>query len=293
MEAWVRAQQLDPSFDEFFQTVEDAARKVDLWIQAFPGRTPTIIVPLACQELLLRDAHTRMHHLNHAKVFALLKQSYFFPNMKQLTRKWLEDCPECELNKTRQNTAHALFYSALVHAPRARWCMDFQGQGTDRNLSGETEVLSLIDSTSRYVIVIPLKDRQAFTFLLLKRQMCCTRTTHPSSCRNLWNFLQKPPTSQPLSDITPGEMPPLKSGGVSGTVACACSRTSSICAGRTSLSALLLSTTRPPMRVSTSSPPSPFTTGQRPATRSLLPSSNRPPSRWSRSSRSPPTSPRQ
>ena len=41
--------------------------------------------------------------------------------------------------------------------------MDFQGQGTA--LTGETEVLALIDPTSRYVVVIPLRDRQASTWL--------------------------------------------------------------------------------------------------------------------------------
>jgi hypothetical protein len=41
--------------------------------------------------------------------------------------------------------------------------MDFQGQGTA--ITGETEVLALIDPTSRYVVVIPLRDRQASTWL--------------------------------------------------------------------------------------------------------------------------------
>jgi hypothetical protein len=143
IEAWARAQKLDDTFDLLVRTIEDAALKDELWIQALPGRTPTIIVPPACQELLVRDAHERMHHLNHAKVFALLKQSYLFPDMKRWIRKWLEDCPDCELAKARQNTAHALFHSTPVHAPRARWCMDFQGQGTAT--TGETELLALID----------------------------------------------------------------------------------------------------------------------------------------------------
>jgi transposase InsO family protein len=163
IEAWVRAQKLEDTFDLLARTVEDAGLKDELWIQALPGRTPTIIVPPACQELLVRDAHNRMHHLNHAKVFAILKQSYFFPDMKKWVRKWLEDCPDCELAKARQNTAHALFHSTPVHAPRARWCMDFQGQGTAT--TGETELLALIDPTARYVVVIPLRDRQASTWL--------------------------------------------------------------------------------------------------------------------------------
>ncbi len=163
LEAWTRAQQLDEAFPDLLQKVENNALMNDLWIQALPGRTPTIIVPRSCQELLIRDTHARMHHLNHAKVHAVLRRSYFFPDMKATTRKLLEDCPECELTKARQMTAHAMFHSAHIHAPRARWCMDFQGQGTAT--TGETEVLALIDPTSRYVVVIPLRDRQASTWL--------------------------------------------------------------------------------------------------------------------------------
>jgi transposase InsO family protein len=163
LEAWVRAQGLDEAFPDLVQEVENSALMNGLWIQALPGRTPTIIVPRSCQELLVRDTHARMHHLNHAKVHIVLKRSYSFPNMKATIRKLLEDCPECELNKARQMTAHAMFHSAHIHAPRARWCMDFQGQGTAT--TGETEVLALIDPTSRYVVVIPLKDRQASTWL--------------------------------------------------------------------------------------------------------------------------------
>ncbi len=120
LEAWTRAQKLDDSFPDLLKKVENGALMNDLWIQALPGRTPTIIVPLSCQELLVRDTHARMHHLNHAKVHAVLKRSYFFPDMKAKTRTLLEDCPECELNKARQMTAHAMFHSAHIHAPRAR-----------------------------------------------------------------------------------------------------------------------------------------------------------------------------
>jgi hypothetical protein len=78
-----------------------------------------------------------MFHLNHAKVYAVLKRSYFWPDLQKDTRRVLSDCPECELTKARQHNAHALFHAAPIYAPRSRWCMDFQGQGTA--LTGETD----------------------------------------------------------------------------------------------------------------------------------------------------------
>ncbi len=135
-------------------TIDDKAVKNELWIHAPPLQTSSIIVPRTCQEALIRDTHVSMFHLNHAKVYATLRRSYFWPDLKRHTRSVLNDCPECELTKARQHTAHALFHATPIYAPRSRWCMDFQGQGTV--LTGETEVLAIIDPTSRFVVVILL-----------------------------------------------------------------------------------------------------------------------------------------
>jgi hypothetical protein len=160
LEAWVYAQQKDEHFEALLQEIDDRATRQDLWIRAPATEHSTIIVPLTCQELLVRDTHQRMFHLSHAKVFAML---HFWPTLKRDVWKWLADCPECELNKARQNTAHGLFSAHPSHAPRAKWCMDFQGQGTA--LTGETEALALIDPISRYVVIIPLMDREAATWI--------------------------------------------------------------------------------------------------------------------------------
>ena len=163
LEAWIRAQIADPEFPELLEQVEANAQRQDLWINASPDQSPTIIVPPSCVDLLVRDTHDRMFHLNYVKVYALLRRSYFWPSMKKDVRRILSDCPTCELNKARQNTAHGLFSALPVYAPRSRWCMDFQGQG--KALTGETEALALIDPTSRYVVVIALPNREAKTWL--------------------------------------------------------------------------------------------------------------------------------
>ncbi len=119
LEAWIRAQQADEDFPAMLEEIEGKAFKNDLWIRSPPDSTPSIIVPLTCQELLVRDSHERMFQLAHAKVHALLKRSYYWPTLKRDVRKLLEYCPACELNKARQNTAHGLFSALPVHAPRA------------------------------------------------------------------------------------------------------------------------------------------------------------------------------
>jgi hypothetical protein len=127
LEAWIRAQIADPEFPELLEKVKARAQRQDLWINAPPAQSPTIVVPPSCVDLLVRDTHDRMFHLNYVKAYALLRRSYFWPSMKKDVRKILSDCPTCELNKARQNTAHGLFSALPVYAPRSRWCMDFQG----------------------------------------------------------------------------------------------------------------------------------------------------------------------
>jgi hypothetical protein len=123
LEAWIRAQQADDGFPAMLEQIEDKAIKQELWIRAPADSTPTIIVPLTCQELLVRDSRERIFHLAHAKVHALLRRSYFWPTQKRDVRKWLEDCPACEVNKARQNTFHGLFSALPTYAfkPSDAW----------------------------------------------------------------------------------------------------------------------------------------------------------------------------
>jgi hypothetical protein len=143
--AWARAQERDPAFASMLDAIEDMTCRQQLWIHAPSEANQRIIVPLACQELLVRDVHVKMFHLNHQKVSAIVERPYFWPTLRKDARKFLEDCPECELQKARQNTAHGLFHSLPIHAPRTRWCMDFQGQ--DEAETGKKETLALIDPT--------------------------------------------------------------------------------------------------------------------------------------------------
>jgi hypothetical protein len=96
LEAWVQAQQGCSELETMLDMIDMKAIRQDLWIHAPPDSSPTIIVPKPYQELLTRDVHERMFHLGSAKVFAMLKQSYFWPTMRSDVRKILADCPACE-----------------------------------------------------------------------------------------------------------------------------------------------------------------------------------------------------
>jgi transposase InsO family protein len=163
IEDWIDIQKNDTSFQHFFDKTEHAAIRNGLSILACPNKPPLILVPRDVREHLVRFTHKKMFHLGAEKVSSYLKKQYFWPTLVSDTRKFLTNCPDCELEKARQASAHGLFSARPFDAPRSRWAMDFQGQG--KAISGETEALALIDTTARYVIVLPLVNREAKTFI--------------------------------------------------------------------------------------------------------------------------------
>jgi transposase InsO family protein len=83
--------------------------------------------------------------------------------MRADIRRWLADCAECENEKGKRRLAHGLVAGHTTHKPRSRYSMDFQGQG--QAITGETEALAVMDSFTKAVFVLPLKDRTAPTFV--------------------------------------------------------------------------------------------------------------------------------
>ena len=163
VEGWIEAQQEDPEFPALVAKITDAAVRDGLHILAPNGKVPKILIPAAIQEPLVRLVHHRMHHLGSAKIAAELRRTFFWPTLKPDTVRILKDCPQCELEKARQSTATALFSARPQDAPRSRYAIDFQGQGTAE--TGETQALAVIDTTARFAIVIALPDREAATFI--------------------------------------------------------------------------------------------------------------------------------
>ena len=163
VENWILAQMDDPTFPIDVAAADHAATRGGLHIIAPPDAPARIHVPQSTREPLVRAVHRRMFHLGSAKIAAAISRTFFWKSLKADTRKILSDCPECELEKARQKSAHGLFSARPHDAPRARYAMDFQGMGTA--VTGETQALGIIDTTARYAIVIPLADREATTFI--------------------------------------------------------------------------------------------------------------------------------
>jgi hypothetical protein len=163
VEEWIAEQRRDPEFLQELEKFSDAACRDGLYLFAPDSTPPRIFVPPSAREALVRFTHAQMFHLGSAKVAERLCRSYYWITWRKDTRRILSDCPECEVEKARQNQAHGLFRARPHDAPRSRYAMDFQGQGNAS--TGEEEVLGIIDTTSRFVTVIALPNRKVQSFI--------------------------------------------------------------------------------------------------------------------------------
>ncbi len=147
IEDWIKEQNRDAAFRDSIASLPGTACRQGLYLHAPDNTHPRIIVPPQTREALIRFTHEQMFHLGETKVAGRLRQSYYWPTLKTDTRKVLKDCPECEIEKARQNQANGLFRARPHDAPRTRFAMDFQGQGLAT--TGENEALGIIDTSTR------------------------------------------------------------------------------------------------------------------------------------------------
>jgi hypothetical protein len=102
---------------------------------------------ISYSDLLLPTSisHSTVYNLSYAhnvRFTERLSKIYFWPSLRRDIRHTLNDCSVCEVDKARRNEAHGLFRAQPVGPPRARYAMDFQGQG--KALTGEAKLLVLL-----------------------------------------------------------------------------------------------------------------------------------------------------
>jgi hypothetical protein len=162
LQDWKAAQLADPTCLDSIDP-DSLASCNGLHVYRDPDFPSRILVPPALREPLTRQHHADLHHISHPKVHTSLARHYYWPSMKSDIRRWLEDCAACENEKGKRRLAHGLFAGHTTAKPRSRYSMDFQGQGLA--ITGETEALAVMDSFTKTVFVLPLKDRTAPTFI--------------------------------------------------------------------------------------------------------------------------------
>ncbi len=109
IEEWIKEQNRDAVFRGSLAAIPGVANRNDLYLYAPDDEAPRILVPPQTREALARFTHEQMFHLGQAKVTERLLRGHYWPTLRGDVRRWLHNCPDCEIEKARQNQAHGLF----------------------------------------------------------------------------------------------------------------------------------------------------------------------------------------
>ena len=125
------------------------------------AQTQLVILPPGRAKELTMWQHERMCHAGQAKVATELAKHFHWPNLRTDVRRWVTQCPSCQLLKAKRRKAHNHFRAKPEHKPRTAYAMDFYGVGQSKN--GYKNILGIIDLATSELALFPTKDRKAKT----------------------------------------------------------------------------------------------------------------------------------
>ncbi|KAH9274713.1 hypothetical protein BASA83_002912 [Batrachochytrium salamandrivorans] len=115
-----------------------------------------------------KSVYTRFHrglgHLKFDSIIDLVTRRYWWPTMKQDIKKYISECPECQLDQSASGR-HAptpIRPIPSVALPFERWGMDFV-QDLPRTKSGNQHIITAIDYATRWVVAKAVPNRDSVT----------------------------------------------------------------------------------------------------------------------------------
>ena len=121
-----------------------------------------IWVPKSQRKKLVEHTHLFLKHLGHTKVRSELQKSFTWPHMRSDCEKH-SVCGDCVLAKAKRNLAHGKFSAVEAKGPHESFGVDFYS--IPETMSGNTQILTIVDLFSSFVQFVPCRDRTADEFI--------------------------------------------------------------------------------------------------------------------------------
>ncbi len=129
------------------------------------GENVALCVPPELYETVLYDSHTAPSagHLGVIKTLARVRQHYWWPALVKSVTEYVAKCPLCQAHKERPRPPREpLGDRPPPKNPWERLHMDIWGPGRPAH-SGNRYVLGVVDTFSKYLVLIPIPNQTAVT----------------------------------------------------------------------------------------------------------------------------------
>ncbi|PZC73419.1 hypothetical protein B5X24_HaOG209515 [Helicoverpa armigera] len=136
------------------------------------GTCKPTVVPKSFQWSLINSFHTSLQHPGWEKTLQKLRDSYWFPNMSTIVRRFVDNCVICRTSKGPSGAIQAQLHP--IQKPTAAFQvihMDITGKLGTRNAEGQDEyVIVIIDAFTKYILLNYSNDKsQSSSLAALKR----------------------------------------------------------------------------------------------------------------------------
>jgi hypothetical protein len=160
-----KAQQEDAFCMKRFQELNESNRysakgfclKANLLWRIASGRYQLVVPNDQLQEVVLQEAHDvpGAGHLGFHKTVHRVTKSFWWPGCTDTIKRWVAECPTCQVTKTMNHTAGQ---QGVYDTPAAPWqvvTMDFI-TGLPKTARGYDAIVTFTDSLTKMVHVVPL-----------------------------------------------------------------------------------------------------------------------------------------
>lgn len=140
-------------------------------VHKFPAQTkPRVVVPSKMIPLLFKFYHEApiSSHLGIKKTLNRIQANFWASDLRETITKMVKACRLCQLSKPAQNTRVGQMVSEVATRPFEKIFIDHSGP-YPTSKKGNKYLLTVIDSFSKYTVLIPAKNTAAKTTVHLLR----------------------------------------------------------------------------------------------------------------------------